>query len=179
MSMQQLQGNQLLSGYEEEFVNAVDEDLTCPVCRLPLRSAVLTSCGHRFCKGCIDELCRRENANTRNDLRASVQLRQVTCPVDRTKLLRDKDVFHDKFTERKILSLVIKCSKEGCEWTGELNEKEEHYSECKRFPVNCPMKCGQVIPREDLTIGVGIRCATGPCLFNMCHMYKNTCTDTT
>lgn len=53
------EGRQQLSGYEEEFVNAVDEDLICPICKLPLRSPVLTSCGHRFCKGCIDELCKR------------------------------------------------------------------------------------------------------------------------
>ena len=35
-----------------------------------------------------------------------------------------KDVFPDKATERKILSLVIKCSSEGCDWTGELRNKE-------------------------------------------------------
>lgn len=53
------EGNRFLSGYEDKFVNAVDEDLLCPICKLPLRSPVVTSCGHRFCKGCIDELCKR------------------------------------------------------------------------------------------------------------------------
>ena len=35
-----------------------------------------------------------------------------------------QDIFPDKSTERKILSLIIKCPSEGCEWTGELREKE-------------------------------------------------------
>ena len=35
-----------------------------------------------------------------------------------------QDVFPDKATERKILSLVIKCPSEGCGWTGELRNKE-------------------------------------------------------
>lgn len=51
--------SEFLSGYEDEFVNAVDEDFLCAICELPLRSPVVTSCGHRFCKGCIEELCKR------------------------------------------------------------------------------------------------------------------------
>ena len=35
-----------------------------------------------------------------------------------------QDIFPDKATERKILSLHIKCPSEGCEWTGELRDKE-------------------------------------------------------
>lgn len=37
-----------------------------------------------------------------------------------------QDVFPDKGTERRTLSLVIKCQSEGCEWTGELRDKEVH-----------------------------------------------------
>lgn len=35
-----------------------------------------------------------------------------------------QDVFPDKATERRILSLAIKCPSEGCEWTGELRGKK-------------------------------------------------------
>ena len=35
-----------------------------------------------------------------------------------------QDIFPDRATERKILSLCIKCSSSGCDWTGELREKE-------------------------------------------------------
>ena len=46
---------QLLSGYEEEFVDEVDEELACLICKFPLRMPMLTTCGHRFCKGCLDQ----------------------------------------------------------------------------------------------------------------------------
>ncbi len=36
---------------------------------------------------------------------------------------------------------------------------QEHQSNCKRFPVNCPMKCGQVIPREEIGVGIAVQLA--------------------
>ena len=44
--------------------------------------------------------------------------------------LFSKDIFPDKATERKILSFTIKCSSEGCDWTGELREKEVQCKLC-------------------------------------------------
>ena len=51
-----------------------------------------------------------------------------------------KDIFPDKATERKILSLAIKCPSEGCDWTGELRDKQviqyikyTMYTDCKLF----------------------------------------------
>ena len=47
--------NPSLGGYDDEFVNAVDEELQCIICYLPLKDPFLTRCGHRFCKICLDE----------------------------------------------------------------------------------------------------------------------------
>ena len=41
-------------GHEEDFVNPVDDDLQCSICQLTLRNPVLTRCGHRFCRGCLE-----------------------------------------------------------------------------------------------------------------------------
>ena len=41
-------------GYEEDFVNPVDDDLQCSICQLTLQNPVLTRCGHRFCGGCLE-----------------------------------------------------------------------------------------------------------------------------
>ena len=49
----------LCSGYDEEFVNEVEEDLICFICKLTLREPVQTRCGHRFCNACLEELLRR------------------------------------------------------------------------------------------------------------------------
>ena len=41
-------------GYDEDFVSPIDEDLQCSICYLPLREPVLSRCGHRFCRECLD-----------------------------------------------------------------------------------------------------------------------------
>lgn len=47
------------SGFEETFVNEVDEDYHCAICKFPAKEPVQTRCGHRFCKGCMEENMRR------------------------------------------------------------------------------------------------------------------------
>lgn len=49
----------LPSGYDEAFVNPIDEDFNCTICQLPLMEPTITRCGHRFCKECIDEHLQR------------------------------------------------------------------------------------------------------------------------
>ncbi|CAH3122546.1 unnamed protein product [Porites lobata] len=65
----------------------------------------------------------------------------LTCPTDREPLERNKDIFPDKSTERKILSLIIKCPSEGCEWTGELREKEVRILGLLQFCLNSSPHC--------------------------------------
>ena len=57
--MAEASGNQLPSGYDEDFVNAVEDEFLCVICRLTLKKMVLTRCGHRFCKECLEEHLRR------------------------------------------------------------------------------------------------------------------------
>nr|XP_058960795.1 TNF receptor-associated factor 5-like [Pocillopora verrucosa] len=70
-----------------------------------------------------------------------------------------KDVFPDKATERKILSFAIKCPSEGCEWTGELREKEVHLSSCpcKVIPC-CNENCFVRVQRRHLSHHLGVTC---------------------
>ena len=49
----------LPSGYEEDFTSPVDDDLQCLICQLPLREPVLTRCGHRFCRQCLEKHMER------------------------------------------------------------------------------------------------------------------------
>jgi len=48
-----------LGGYDEAFINAVEDDLHCTICHLPLNEPMLTKCGHRFCQKCLDEHFKR------------------------------------------------------------------------------------------------------------------------
>lgn len=144
---------QVPSGYDEEFVCRVEEDLECSICHQPLKEPVLTRCGHRFCKECIEEHFRRQKSSKTC----------ITCPEDRQKLDTDKDVFPDKATERKILSLIIRCpnhqctplgyilaeyTPSGCKWTGELREKETHLERCQWKLIPCTNEKCQVQVRK-------------------------------
>ena len=54
--MAEAEANSLLGGYDEDFVNVVEQDeWNCSICQLPLKEAVQTGvCGHRFCRQCLD-----------------------------------------------------------------------------------------------------------------------------
>ena len=65
--------NPSFGGYDDEFVNAVDEELQCVICRLPLREAVQTRCGHRFCKTCLNENMKTQKRFERSLLLTLVQ----------------------------------------------------------------------------------------------------------
>ncbi|CAH1124565.1 unnamed protein product [Ceutorhynchus assimilis] len=76
----------------DEFA-APEARFECPICLAWLRDPVVTSCGHRFCRNCIQGWLEKENA----------------CPVDKMKLNKDKDVFPDNFTRREISQQRTKC----------------------------------------------------------------------
>ncbi|XP_078350403.1 TNF receptor-associated factor 6-like isoform X1 [Oculina patagonica] len=136
-------------GYDEAFVNPLDDDFTCLICHLAIREPVLTRCGHRFCRQCLEQCFTWQNG----------QRQSCPCPIDRADLVFEKDVFPDKATERKILSLVIKCPSTECNWTGELRQKQNHLSSCPYKVVHCTNdNCKDVILRKDLDRHVGSLC---------------------
>ncbi|KAL9954675.1 hypothetical protein ACROYT_G042241 [Oculina patagonica] len=140
---------QLPSGYDEDFVNAVEDEILCLIYHLPQKEPVLTRCGHRFCKECLGEHFRRQG----------VQNQPLTCPADRAGLDQERDIFPDKATERKILSLAIKCPSEGCGWTGELRQKQVHLASCLFKLVFCTNEnCHVTVQRKDLEKHVTITC---------------------
>ena len=54
--MAEARANSSLGGYDEDFVDDVEDEWNCPICELPLKEAVQTGvCGHRFCRQCLDE----------------------------------------------------------------------------------------------------------------------------
>ncbi|CAH3026912.1 unnamed protein product, partial [Porites evermanni] len=147
-------------GYDEEFINAVEDDLQCTICHLPLKDPMLTKCGHRCCKKCLDEHFKRLEVNNES----------LYCPVDRNTLIRDKDVFGDKATERKILSLVIKCPSEGCSWMGELRNKEIHLASCNFKLISCSNEnCEMKVSRKDLEEHATKKCQWRTVDCDHCH----------
>ncbi|XP_015778034.1 PREDICTED: TNF receptor-associated factor 4-like isoform X2 [Acropora digitifera] len=150
--MAEAQPNPLrLGGYNDEFVEEIEEDWLCPICTLPLKEAVQTRrCGHRLCKACIDAHFASQGAD-----------KQSFCPACRTNLDREQDIFEDLAADRKIRSFTIKCPSRsrGCQWTGELRAKDAHHEVCPKVPVTCPQKCGMKILREKVADHKENQCA--------------------
>ncbi|XP_067054385.1 TNF receptor-associated factor 4-like [Acropora muricata] len=139
-------------GYDDEFVDKVEDDLICPICHLPLKEAVQTRpCGHRFCRICMEyHITSQETAGE-----------PICCPNCRKKLNREQDIYDDKATDRKILSYTIKCpnSSRSCQWRGELRAKEKHLVSCPHEIVPCTNKsCNVKLERKGLRDHVFKKC---------------------
>ena len=83
-----------------------------PICQLAAREPRMTDCGHQFCLKCLRPLIRHGN---------------LTSPVCRREL-SISEIYPNNMAKREILSLKIVCAKckEGCEWIGELRQRDEH-----------------------------------------------------
>jgi len=100
----------------------------------------------------------------------------LSCPVDRNNLIPDKDIFPDKATQRKILSLNIKCPSEGCQWTGELRSKDGHLASCPLKVVPCTNEnCHVTLARKDLELHVTTKCQWRLLRCNHCSLLHPAC----
>ena len=121
-------------GYECDFVDAIPESLSCPVCLLPFRDPHLVSCcGAKYCEPCIGR----------------VKAAGQPCPLCKQQFVS----LLDRSLQRKVLELKIRCSrkKDGCEWEGELRHLSNHErEECVWALVECGYHCGERLPRRQL-----------------------------
>ena len=126
-------------GYDADFVDNLDKDLECPVCMLALREPVLTHCGHHFCHSCTMKLMKSSSlALYACSKQTRFRFGKFDCPLD-SQTCKEGDVsscselvevgtlaylqiFRDRKVERKVLSLMVYCSRRalGCSWKGEL-----------------------------------------------------------
>jgi len=115
-------------GYDYKFMVEPSEDFICTLCHLVLKNPLqLEDCGHIFCKCCYENMKSHTEAN----------FLELLCPLDRQKI-HPTHVFKDKATERKILNLKVQCqnfSSDGCTWTGELRNIQNHEESCPKNQV--------------------------------------------
>ena len=93
------------------------EVLQCPVCFEIVLEPVQTSCGHLFCKRCVQEVTR--------------------CPACREQFTS----MPDHFNNRQVRCLRVKCPfmANGCKWVGDLGDVDDHEAvRCKFLPKPCP-----------------------------------------
>nr|XP_047143231.1 TNF receptor-associated factor 6-A-like [Hydra vulgaris] len=155
---------QKCGGYNAQFLQELSDEHECPVCKMALREPVLTLCGHRLCFSCSEEMKRRNNG-------------VLFCPLDKT-ILNSGEIFPDKFTERIILQLNIKCDNflKSCQWTGELKAINNHLTSCEYQEVKClNEQCSTALLRKELSDHMEKHCIYRLVTCQYCKLKINFC----
>lgn len=143
----------LTGGYDYCFIETPPDELVCKICQYPVRDPLLSECcGQNFCKSCLDMYA---------DSNMSY------CPYCRRN---DFNAFHDRRTERVLLSHHVSCSREGCQWRGELRHVEKHEECCEYMEVTCPNNCGKAIQRRHVEEHCKTTCKFRQDICKYCHM---------
>ena len=105
-------------GYDCEFVKPPPTEFhtQCRICLQILRNPQLISCcGNHFCLSCIEP----------------IKVQGKNCPLCNCS---EYTVVHDKGLERTIKEFKVHCvhydAESGCQWTGELQQLDEHLKQC-------------------------------------------------
>ena len=125
-------------GFDCEFVEPPSEKYVqseCPVCLQIIREPhQVTCCGKKFCKACIGHIKVTKNS----------------CPTCNEEKFSN---FPDKGVKQLLYDLKVHCShqKDGCEWTGELRQLDEHlntdpqpekkFEGCQFVEIDCFYEC--------------------------------------
>ena len=108
--------------YDVDFTKKLTKAHICCICSRALLMPVQTTCGHRFCKSCLDPILSSDNP--------------VKCPEDDKQILK---TFSDICCENEMLLLEVYCNNKinGCEWSSSLKELSDHLAVCQYSLVSC------------------------------------------
>lgn len=166
-------------GVEYTFVDTVHEDLVCPICHQLLDKAQQTPCGHLFCKKCLDRT--RENGMAQSatssysfhsrQRNVSSYNRYFSCPVCREQhSCKTSESMNDKYNERRVTSLRVKCPKSQCDWEGSVGTVDNHKRiHCLFENVSCSEGCGTFVLRRNLQSHIDNECRLRTSFCKFCH----------
>ncbi|ROT35207.1 hypothetical protein SODALDRAFT_329393 [Sodiomyces alkalinus F11] len=102
----------------------VDDNLLCPICKMPFVTPVTTPCDHTFCFECLRQACETRHV----------------CPIDRKKF-RPKNVrITSRLLRNQLDSLVVACpnAERGCGETMRREDVAMHTHKCDYTLAPCP-----------------------------------------
>ncbi|KAM3911258.1 TNF receptor-associated factor 1 [Leptodactylus fuscus] len=116
----------------------------CCKCKLVLKMALQTLCGHRYCSSCLAWMVR--SCESPICPRCEEEPSSVTAD---SYLAEDK-AFSDAAINKEISELGVHCLMTGCKWSGVLREYEDHQAVCDFALIRCHTGCGETIQRRFL-----------------------------
>ena len=171
----QQQPDKRIIGFDCEFLKPPPSEYVqseCPVCLQIIREPhQVTCCGKKFCKACIKH----------------IKANKKLCPTCNEEF----SSFADKGLKQSLYSLKVHCGhqKDGCEWTGELRQLDEHLNTdplpekqldgCQFVEINCIYNCGDQLQRRYIQNHQIKDCPKRPFGCEHCHDYKSTYDDVT
>ncbi|KAK1712103.1 TRAF-type zinc finger protein [Colletotrichum lupini] len=107
------------------YVEEPDDNLLCPICKLPVITPIITPCDHTFCLECLKRHVHSSD----------------TCPIDRTRF-RARDCKTSRLLTNILDSLVVECpnTERGCGEKMKRDEVVKHTISCRYTLHDCPEK---------------------------------------
>lgn len=119
----------------EDFINqSLANSCLCEIGKGVLRDAVMNSCGHSYCRGCLQTYIETENSCP-----------ACEAPIDEPKMIPSQNL------NQIVNFLEIKCKnqKHGCEWKKSILKMEDHLKKCHFHQVDCEF-CDESQMRKDM-----------------------------
>ncbi|XP_064385183.1 TNF receptor-associated factor 4-like [Halichondria panicea] len=171
----QQQHDKRIIGFDCVFVEPPPERFVqsdCPVCLQIIREPhQVTCCGKKFCKACIEH----------------IKVIKKQCPTCNEEF----SSFADKGLKQSLYGLKVRCGhqKDGCEWTKELRQLDEHLNTdpqpekqldgCQFVEIDCIYNCGNQRQRRYIQVHQIKDCPKRSFSCEHCHDYKSTYDDVT
>ena len=127
------------------FVTAPPDALICQICqRVAKEPHQVTCCGKVCCRVCVSlsVACPNCNLPTRNSF--------------------------DSRSDRQLKRLKVSC-KNGCPWTGALDDLESHARQCPLAELPCPNNCGEKVWRCDVEDHKKYKCPNRSYTCSICN----------
>ncbi|XP_068698302.1 TNF receptor-associated factor 6-like isoform X9 [Montipora foliosa] len=156
------------AGYDFDFVDELQEDQVCPICKGAMRDPVqIVECGHQCCEYCL-MMSQRDGGG-------------LHCPLDGKRLPDNNAFIEDKAFKRKICSLRVKCKQHcrGCKWIGEIRNYLDHYEICQfedQVCKDCSMSIERQFMEDHKNNGCDertVRCKYCPNVFPHCDLQEH------